>query len=62
MGELEVGDAVAFTSGMGAVASVLDLLPHGARVMAPTDCYAGVHALLADGQAAGPLGAGPWST
>ena len=35
---------------MGAVATVLDLLPVGARVMAPTDCYSGVHALLADGR------------
>jgi cystathionine gamma-synthase len=50
VGELEVGEAVAFASGMGAVAAVLDLLPVGARVMAPADCYAGVHALLADGQ------------
>ncbi len=53
VGQLEVGDAVAFASGMGAVAAVLDLLPVGARVMAPTDCYAGVHALMADGQEQG---------
>ncbi len=53
VGELELGHAVAFASGMGAVAAVLDLLPVGARVMAPTDCYAGVHALLADGQQQG---------
>ena len=38
---------------MGAAAAVLDLLPAGARVMASTDCYAGVHALLADGQQQG---------
>ena len=50
VGQLEGGDAVAFGSGMGAVAAVLDLLPVGARVMAPTDCYSGVHALLADGR------------
>ena len=53
VGQLEVGDAVAFASGMGAVAAVLDLLPVGARVMAPTDCYAGVHALMADGREQG---------
>jgi cystathionine gamma-synthase len=53
LGELEGGEAVAFASGMGAAAAVLDLLPAGARVMAPTDCYAGVHALLADGQQQG---------
>jgi cystathionine gamma-synthase len=53
VGELEGGEAVAFASGMGAAAAVLDLLPAGARVVAPTDCYAGVHALLADGQEQG---------
>ena len=53
IGELEGGNAVAFGSGMGAIAAVVDLLPAGARVMAPTDCYAGVHALLADGQQQG---------
>src|SRR5687767_11840910 len=37
VGELEGGEAVAFASGMGAAAAVLDLLPAGARVMAPTD-------------------------
>jgi cystathionine gamma-synthase len=53
VGQLELGEAVAFASGMGAAAAVLDLLPVGARVTAPTDCYAGVHALLADGQRQG---------
>jgi cystathionine gamma-synthase len=55
VGELEGGDAVAFASGMGAAAAVFDLLPAGSRVVAPTDCYAGVQALLADG-----LGQGRW--
>jgi cystathionine gamma-synthase len=41
LGELEGGQAVAFASGMAAVAAVLDLVPAGARVVAPTDCYAG---------------------
>ena len=53
VGQLEGGDAVAFASGMGAVAAVFDLVSVGARVMAPTDCYAGVRALLADGQRQG---------
>ncbi len=53
VGALEGGDAVAFASGMGAVAAVFDLLPVGARVMAPTDCYSGVRALLADGRQQG---------
>src|SRR5262249_58990059 len=53
LGELEGGEAVAFASGMAAVAAVLDLVPAGARVVAPTDCYAGVGALLADGHGQG---------
>ena len=53
LGELEGGDAVAFASGMAAVAAVLDLVPAGAHVVAPTDCYAGVGELLADGQQQG---------
>ncbi len=53
VGALEGGEAVAFASGMAAAAAVLDLLPVGARVVAPTDCYAGVRALLADGAALG---------
>lgn len=53
VGELEGGEAVAFASGMGAAAAVLDLLPAGARVVAPTDCYLGVGALLEEGQRLG---------
>jgi cystathionine gamma-synthase len=53
VGQLEAGDAVAFSSGMGAVAAVLDLLAVGSRVVAPTDCYAGVQALLAEGEQQG---------
>lgn len=53
LGDLEGGEAVAFASGMATVAAVLDLVPAGARVVAPTDCYAGVGALLADGQGQG---------
>ena len=49
VGELEGGEAVAFASGMAAATAVLDLLPAGARVMAPTDCYSGVRAALEDG-------------
>jgi cystathionine gamma-synthase len=49
VGRLEGGRAIAFSSGMAAIAAVLDLLPAGARVVAPTDCYLGVGALLADG-------------
>ena len=53
VGELEGGSAVAFSSGMAAAAAVLDLLRAGSRVVAPTDCYSGVKALLADGQEQG---------
>ena len=53
VGELEGGRAVAFSSGMAAAASVFDLLQAGSRVVAPTDCYSGVKALLADGQEQG---------
>lgn len=49
VGDLEGGSAVAFSSGMAAAAAVLDLLPVRSRVIAPTDCYLGVGALLTDG-------------
>jgi cystathionine gamma-synthase len=50
VGQVEGGHAVAFSSGMAAVAAVLDLVPAGGRIVAPTDCYFGVGELLADGQ------------
>ncbi len=50
VGQVEGGHAVAFSSGMAAVAAVLDLLPAGSRIVAPKDCYFGVGELLADGQ------------
>ena len=49
IGELEGGWAVAFSSGMAAVASILDPLPVGARIVAPDDCYQGVTMTLDDG-------------
>jgi cystathionine gamma-synthase len=48
VGQVEGGDAVAFSSGMAAIAAVLDLVPGGGRVVAPADCYFGVGELLAD--------------
>lgn len=48
IGGLEGGTAVAYASGMAAIAAVLDLLPTGARVVAPVDSYSGVRMLLAD--------------
>jgi cystathionine gamma-synthase len=53
VGELEGGEAVAFGSGMAAAAAVLDLMPAGALIVAPADCYTGIHGLLADGQQQG---------
>jgi cystathionine gamma-synthase len=50
VGQVEGGHAVAFSSGMAAIAAVLDLLPAGARIVAPADCYFGVGELLADGR------------
>lgn len=47
IGGLEGGDALAFSSGMAAVAAVLDHLPVGATVALPDDCYQGV-AMLVD--------------
>lgn len=53
LGDLEGGRAVCFASGMAAIAAVLELLPVGARVVAPVDSYTGLRGLLADGAAAG---------
>ena len=48
VGQVEGGHAVAFASGMAAIAAVLDLVPAGGRIVAPEDCYFGVGELLAD--------------
>lgn len=44
---LEHGQAVAFSSGMAAVAAVLDDVPPGGLVVVPDDCYQGVARLVA---------------
>ncbi|MFV0477251.1 MAG: trans-sulfuration enzyme family protein [Parahaliea sp.] len=49
LGALEAGRAVAFSSGMAAVATVFDQLQAGALVVLPDDCYQGVGALAAAG-------------
>ena len=56
VGQVEGGHAVAFSSGMAAIAAVLDLLPADSRIVAPKDCYFGVGELLADGQQQGRAG------
>lgn len=53
VGQVEGGHAVAFSSGMAAIAAVLDLVPAGGRIVAPKDCYFGVGELLADAQQQG---------
>lgn len=49
VGGLEAGRAVAFASGMAAIASVFDQLAADAVVVLPDDCYQGVAALAAAG-------------
>ena len=49
VGGLEGGRAVAFASGMAAMASVFDQLAAGAVVVLPDDCYQGVAGLVAAG-------------
>jgi len=53
VGGLEGGKAVAFSSGMAAVAAVFDQLDAGARVALPDDCYHGVSELAMAGVAKG---------
>lgn len=53
IGGLEAGKAVAFASGMAAVAAIFDQLPSGARVVLPDDCYQGVVGLALAGAARG---------
>jgi cystathionine gamma-synthase len=49
IGGLESGRAVAFASGMAAIAAVFDQLPVGSTVALPDDCYQGVAGLAAAG-------------
>ena len=53
VGGLEGGSAVAFSSGMAAVAAVFDQLPTGAVVALADDCYQGVAGLAQAGQSHG---------
>lgn len=49
VGGLEQGRALAFASGMAAIAAVFDQLPVGSTVALPDDCYQGVAGLAAAG-------------
>jgi len=53
VGSLEEAEAVAFSSGMAAIAAVFDQLPVGARIAWPDDCYQGVAGMIADGERLG---------
>ena len=55
VGGLEGGRALAFASGMAAVAAVFDQLDCGARVALPQDCYQGVVQLANDAAGKGRL-------
>ena len=55
IGALEGGTALAFSSGMAAVAAVLETLPIGACVVASKDAYTGTRRFLSDRAAAGRL-------
>jgi cystathionine gamma-synthase len=53
VGGLESGRALAFASGMAAIAAVFDQLMAGARVVLPDDCYQGVAGLAEAGATRG---------
>ncbi|MGI9643756.1 MAG: PLP-dependent transferase, partial [Ilumatobacteraceae bacterium] len=53
LGGLESATALSFASGMAAISSVFDLLPAGAHVVVPADCYQGVAGVVDEGVAAG---------
>jgi cystathionine gamma-synthase len=53
LGALEGGRCLAFSSGLAAVSTVLDLVGHGAKVVAPVHSYTGTLLQLADLEARG---------
>jgi len=53
VGGLESGRAVAFASGMAAIAAIFDQLHAGAQVVLPDDCYQGVAGLVEAGAVRG---------
>lgn len=52
-GALEGGRSVAFSSGMAAIAAVIDMVPTGGRIVWPDDCYQGVAGIIQEGEADG---------
>jgi cystathionine gamma-synthase len=55
LGDLEGGRALGFSSGLAAVATVLDLVGHGATVLAPRVSYSGTLLQLADLESRGRI-------
>lgn len=55
LGALECGHATVFSSGMGAANAMLDLVPPGAMVVAPTSAYTGVAMRLRESAASGRI-------
>ncbi|WP_392542641.1 trans-sulfuration enzyme family protein [Oryzobacter telluris] len=55
LGSLEGGDALVYSSGMGAVSAALSLVPHGGVVVAPDAAYNGVVSTLGQREEAGEL-------
>jgi cystathionine gamma-synthase len=55
LGDLEGGRCLAFSSGLAAVATIFDLVGHGAKVVAPRHAYNGSIMQLADLEARGRL-------
>ena len=53
VGGLEGGSAVAFSSGMAAIAAVFDQLPVGSLIALPDDCYQGATSLANIGRSKG---------
>ncbi|MFW2380933.1 MAG: trans-sulfuration enzyme family protein [Acidimicrobiales bacterium] len=53
MAALEGGQALAFGSGMAAIAAVFDQLPVGAHIIWPDDCYQGVAGIVDTGESQG---------
>jgi cystathionine gamma-synthase len=53
VGGLEGGEAVSFSSGMGAIAAIFDQLPAGSVIVHPKDCYQGVAGLAEAGEKKG---------
>jgi cystathionine beta-lyase/cystathionine gamma-synthase len=57
LGELEGGKALAFSSGLAAVATILDLVGHEQKVVAPRHAYNGSILQMADLEARGRISA-----